>query len=384
MNNIRIIKILIIISTFIFFTVPTLVYSQYKLEKVSEFEINSLYSIEIVDFYPKDLLYLGYKITSAGKRIVLVNYQGDIIIDKILVGEGPNRSSAPFNSMSFSPEGNILLQTSSQIYRFDQKINFINKFSYLSSTTIQIYGRMEFLSFFHFNESLSSFSFITNPSDTNSFRPGSENSMDLIEIYQVDKNKLFKMADVKDRIMYNKFEKYLLANLYFITYTIDPKNKQLYLTTKIDSEIIVYDLILHKFESRIKIKHGDFEMLNKNLITKSDFPSYGRVSLGPKNHKLFLLDGGKIVLDYIREIPYGTYEKKISEDPTYHHFQDPSYHRLILFDSAKQLSGDIALPKNGKLMTSLPGDRLLFQIIDPDVEEDFILYSIYEVVATIK
>jgi hypothetical protein len=57
---------------------------------------------------------------------------------------------------------------------------------------------------------------------------------------------------------------------------------------------------------------------------------------------------------------------------------------LILFDSAKQLSGDIALPKNGKLMTSLPGDRLLFQIIDPDVEEDFILYSIYEVVATIK
>jgi hypothetical protein len=125
-------------------------------------------------------------------------------------------------------------------------------------------------------------------------------------------------------------------------------------------------------------------MLNKNLITKSDFPSYGRVSLGPKNHKLFLLDGGKIVLDYIREIPYGTYEKKISDDPTYHHFQDPSYHRLILFNSSKQLSGDIALPKNGKLMTSLAGDRLLFQIIDPDVEEDFIRYSIYKVVSTIK
>jgi hypothetical protein len=239
---------------------------------------------------------------------------------------------------------------------------------------------MEFFPYFNLTDSKSNFSFITNPSDTNSFRPGTETTKELIEIFQKGTEKPFKIAPITDRTMYSKFDKALLADLYFIIYRLDRKSHKLYLTTKTDSEIIVYDLVTKKLESRINIYHEDFKMLRKSIITRSDFPGNGRISLGPKNHKLFLLDGGKIVLDYIREIPYGTYEKKIADDPTYHHFQDPNYHRLILFDNTKQVSGDIALPANGKLMTSLPGNRLLFQLIDPNLEEDFVRYGIYKVV----
>src|SRR5690606_28389310 len=149
-----------------------------------------------------------------------------------------------------------------------------------------------------------------------------------------------------------------------------------------DNEITVYDLITGKLASEIKVVHGEFKALKQTPITKEDIPSYGRVSLGARNHKIFLLDQGLVVLDYIREIPYGTYEKKIADDPSYHHFQDPAYHRLILFDGTKQLSEDLSLPPNGILKTSLPGNRLLMRLVNPDVEEDYIRYGIFKIVET--
>lgn len=359
---------------------PTDSFSQFQLEKVEEFKINSLLPVVIVDYHPESKLYLGYISDSKGTRIVLIDEQGDFVINKVLVGEGPNQSSAAFNAMAFTEEGDIWLQTPYQLFLYDQKLNVKNKIRYLSGTKMHIYGRMEFFAYFYQNQSQSSLSFITTPSGTNSTRPDRENSSDLIEIYEVEKEELYKMAPALDRSMNKKFDKSTINNLHSIIYKIDPKKKKLFLTTNLDNEITIYDLTSRKLESRIKINHGEFNMLNKSLITESDFQGYGRTSLGAKNHKLFLLDEGMFVLDYIREIPYGTYEKKIAEDRTYHHFQDPAYHRLILFDGSKQLSADIPLPTNEKVTMTLPGNRLLVQLINPDVEEDFIRYGIYQVV----
>lgn len=350
-------------------------FSQYKFEKIEEFKINSLYPVEIVDYYPQDKLYLGYLNTSKGTRITLINESGEMIVQKVLKGDGPNLISSALNSLSFSQDGDIWIQTPIEIVLFDQKLNIKKRIRYLSSSKMQIYGRMEVFHYFNQNESLSSFSFITNPSGTNSYMPNKEN---LIEIYRVEKEELHTMASVTDRPLYKKFDKSMLGNLYFLIYTLDPKKRKLYVTTRLDNEITVYDLNTRKVESRIKIAHDEFKILNKTSITNSDFPSYGNISLGSRNHKIFLLDGGMVVLDYIKEIPYGTYEKKIADDPTYHHFQDPVYHRLILFDGAKQLSGDLPLPINGKLTMTLPNNRLLVQLINPDVEEDFIRYGIYK------
>ncbi|MCH6198646.1 hypothetical protein MMU07_03575 [Aquiflexum sp. LQ15W] len=357
-------------------------FSQFQLEKVEEFKINSLLPVVIVDYHPESKLYLGYISDSKGTKIALIDEDGDFVINKGLVGEGPNQSPAPFNAMAFTKEGDIWLQTAYHLFLYDQKLNVKNKIRYQSGRKVSIYGRMEFFPYFYQNESPSSFSFITNPTGTNSFIPDPDvvNPTTLIEINLVEKDELSRMAPLTDRAMYKVFDKSMFADLYSVNYTIDQKARKIYLRNNVDSEITVYDLLTMKLESRIKINHGAFSMVKKSSISDDDFPSHERIGLAPKNNKLFQLDGGMIVLDYIRGIEYGTYESKVADDPTYHHFQDPAYHRLILFDGTKQVSGDIPLPTNGKVTMALPGNRLLIQLINPDVEEDFIRYGIYKVV----
>ncbi|MCH6234741.1 hypothetical protein [Cognataquiflexum rubidum] len=361
---------------------PTDSFSQYQLEKVEEFKINSLLPVVIVDYHPESKLYLGYISDSKGTRIILIDEQGDFVINKGLVGEGPNQSSAAFNAMAFTEEGDIWLQTPYQLFLYDQKLNVKKKIRYQSGRKVHIYGRLEFFPYFYQNESPSSLSFITNPTGTNSFIPDPDvvNPTTLIEINFVEKDELFRLAPITERSMFKVFDKSNYGMLYSVVYSVDQTRRKLYLTNSIDNEITKYDLITRMLESRIKINHGEFDMLKKSSISDDDFPSDGRISLGPKNNKLFFLDGGMIVLDYIREIPYGTYESKKADDPTYHHFEDPAYHRLILFDGTKQVSGDIPLPTNGKVTMALPGNRLLIQLINTDVEEDFIRYGIYKVI----
>jgi hypothetical protein len=361
---------------------PTDSFSQYQLEKVEEFKINSLLPVVIVDYHPESKLYLGYISDSKGTRIILIDEQGDFVINKILVGEGPNQSSAAFNAMAFTEEGDIWLQTPYQLFLYDQKLNVKKKIRYQSGRKVHIYGSMNFFPYFYQNESPSSFSFITNPTGTNSFIPDPDvvNPTTLIEINLVEKDELSRLAPITDRAMYKVFDKSNYGMLYSVVYSVDQTRRKLYLTNNIDNEITKYDLITRKLESRIKINHGEFGMLRKSSISDDDFPSHGSTGLGPKNSKLFLLDGGMIVLDYIREIEYGTYESKKADDPTYFHFQDPAYHRLILFDGPNQVSGDIPLATNGKVTMALPGNRLLIQLINPDLEEDFIRYGVYKIV----
>lgn len=361
---------------------PTDSFSQYQLEKVEEFKINSLLPVVIVDYHPESKLYLGYISDSKGARIILIDEQGDYVINKGLVREGPNQSSAAFNAMAFTEEGDIWLQTPYQLFLYDQKLNVKNKIRYQSGRKVHIYGRLEFFPYFYQNESPSSLSFITNPTGTNSFIPDPDvvNPTTLIEINLVEKDELSRLAPITDRAMFKVFDKSTYGNLYSVVYSVDQLRRKIFLTTNFDNEITVYDLVTRKLESRIRINHGEFGMLKKSSISDDDFPSHGSTGLGPKNNKLFRLDGGMIVLDYIREIEYGTFESKKADDPTYFHFQDPAYHRLILFDGSKQLSADIPLPTNGKVTMTLPGNRLLIQLINPDVEEDFIRYGIYKVV----
>lgn len=359
---------------------PSHTFAQFKLNKVEEFNINTLSDLNILDYFPSKKIYLGFIKSSKGNDIVLVNAKGKIIVNKNLVGEGPNQSLSHINCMAFSKDGNILLQSATHVLLYDQELVLKERFSYPSSLGIQIRGSKEYFSYFYQDGLESKFSFITNPSNTNSFSNNNELDKNLIEIYTPGIDKLFKIAPAADRKMYKRFSSSLISSLYFIKYRIDNSNKRLYLTTRIDDEITVYNLKTHMLLSKLKVNHGEFNILGVNSISLQDLPSIDGISLGAKNHQLFLLDDGQIILDYVKEIPYGIYEQKKAVDPYYHHYNDPSFHRLILFDQKKQLSGDIPMPKNGHLMISLPGNRLLFQIKDPEVEEDFIRYEIYQIV----
>lgn len=359
---------------------PTGALSQYKWEKLEEFKINSLYNVEIIDYHPKEKLYLGYINTAKGTQIALIDENGEFAAKEMLTGEGPNQSASAINSMAFAEDGNIWLQTAVQLLLCDRDFVIKKRIRYPSSLKMNIYGRMEVFPYFYQEGSSSDLSFITNPSGTNSYIFKKDIGNDLIEIYDIKSDKLDRIAPVADRPMIKRFDEAMRSHLYSLVYAVDRDARKLYLTTALDNDVSVYDLTSRKLVSRIKIVHDEFKILQQNSITEKDLPSHGRVSLGAKNHKIFLLDDGLVLLDFIREIPYGTYEKKKAEDPTYHHFQDPAYHRLILFKGGEQLTGELSLPLNGKLMAVLPGNRLLMQLVNPDVEEDFIRYGIYRLV----
>ncbi len=62
----------------------TFSFGQVKLEKESEIAMESLYPVEIVDYFPNKKIYLGYILSTEGKRIVVINEKGHLISDKVL------------------------------------------------------------------------------------------------------------------------------------------------------------------------------------------------------------------------------------------------------------------------------------------------------------
>lgn len=100
---------------------PLMGYAQYALKKEKEFHIDSLYPVELVDYHPGEGLYLGYvEMKSKGVEVVLVNEEGEIVVQKKLAGEGPEQYTASLNCLAFSDEGEVLLQTPFEVLRYDR------------------------------------------------------------------------------------------------------------------------------------------------------------------------------------------------------------------------------------------------------------------------
>jgi hypothetical protein len=354
--------------------------AQYLLEKTGEFHINSLHPVGMIDYLPSDGLYLGYvNKLSEGMEIAVFSENGEILISKNLHGEGPEEYVTTLNGLGFSEEGDIWVQTSQQLLLYDKKLNLIDRIKHQSSLSYHLSGRPKKASWFYKNDNSSNLSLIVNPSKVGNFlrKIDFENTM-LIEIFDLMENRTYKIAPLSDRPQYKGFDMTVSA-MYAPIYCLDREENKLYLSTKLDDEITVYDLNTDKVMSRIKISHSAYTSLKTIPITRKSLPSYNnRISLAAVNERIYKLAGNLIALEYIREIPYGTYEKKIADDPNYHHLQDPAYHLLILFDHSKQVSSDdISIP-NGIIQVVLPNNRFLIQLINPDVEEEFFRFGLYK------
>lgn len=354
-------------------------FPQYKFEKVKEFKIPSLSQVELIDYYPQKGLYLGYiNKWSKGLEIALINEEGKIIVSKNMKGEGPEQYVSSLNCLGFSSEGDIWALTTHQLLRYDQNLKLKERIRFNPKRQVFIYGKANPFYFFYKNNDRSAFSFIVNPTGTSKYLGMSDfKTTKLIEIFNNKDNVSYEIAPVSERPQYEKLDK-SVGDLYFPIYTLEHGNSpKLYLTTSLDNEITVIDLNTNKVISKIKIKHGKFKSLEASTIATKSLSSYDNITLTSFNRNIFKLDGGFLALEYIREIPYGTYERKIADDPDYHHFKDPDYHRLILFDQNKQLTSDMIIPY-GSIKMSLPNNQLLIKIENPETEEDFIKYGIYK------
>ncbi|MFO7824471.1 MAG: hypothetical protein R6V72_11085 [Cyclobacterium sp.] len=354
---------------------------QYSLEKVEELHVNSLFPLSLIDYFPSERIYLGYvNKFSDGSEVALVNEDGEIMISKNLKGEGPEEYTGTLNGLAFTENGDVWVQTTHLLLRYDQNLNLIERIKYDSGLSYHLYGRPKKFPWFQKENNSSEFSWIVNPTRVGNFlREISFERTKLIEIFSLKEDSTYQIAPISDRSHYRDIDMTISA-MYAPIYYLERENNELYLSTKLDDEITVYDLDRLKVISRIKISHGEFNSLKTIPITNKSLPSYkNRITLAAVNERIYSLDENIIALEYIREIPYGTYEKRIADDPKYHHSRDPEYRRLIFFDQNKQISNDIALP-NGTIELTLPGNRLLVKLIDPDVEEDFIRFGIYKLI----
>ena len=272
------------------------------------------------------------------------------------------------------------MQTTHQLLRYDENLNLQERIKYDPGLLYHLQGRPKKFPWFLKENNSSEFSWIVNPTRVGNFlREISFEHTKLIEIFSLKEGSTYQIAPISDRSHYKDFDMTISA-MYAPIYYLERKNNHLYLSTKLDDEITVYDLDRLKVISRIKISHGEFNSLKTTPITNKSLPSYNnRITLAAVNERIYSLDENIIALEYIREIPYGTYEKRIADDPKYHHSRDPEFHRLIIFDQNKQVSNDIALP-NGIIELVLPGNRFLVKLINPEVEEDFVRFGIYNLI----
>ncbi|MEE4197080.1 MAG: hypothetical protein V2I54_05510 [Bacteroidales bacterium] len=373
----KIILFNLLLLIFFIFTKPAL--SQYKLKKIKEFKINTLFQVNLIDYDSQEGLYLGYTNKySKGLEITIVNEEGEIIISKKMKGEGPEQYSSTLNCMSFSDEGDIWALTPHELLLYDKKLKLKKKNRYESKGRIYNYGGPKPFSYFYKNNEPIDFSFITNPTGSRKFAGVSNfKEKKLLHVSNIGKNDPYELVPVAERPQYEYLDE-SISGIYYPIYTVNKNESILYITTSLDDEITAINLNNNQIAAKIKINHEEFKILENNNITIKNLASYQNITLAAYNYKIFHFDDGLIALEYIREIPYGTYEKKIADNPKYHHFNDPDYHRLILFQNNKQLTKDLAIPY-GKITMSLPDNSLLIKLENPEIEEDFIRYGIFKV-----
>ncbi|SDD87541.1 hypothetical protein SAMN04488104_10934, partial [Algoriphagus faecimaris] len=308
----------------------SLAYSQYQFTKVKEFRINSLYQIGIVDYFNSKDIYLAYiNKLSKGIEVALINGNGEIILSKTLQGDGPEKFTTSMNSLGFSRDGDIWVLTTFELLLYDQKLKLKERIKFKPDTQVYIANRAYPFQYFYKNNNPSNLHFFLNPSGVHNFLGFRQfKSKQLINLYDSRSKSNYSLAPISKRDVAQKLNENM-SDVYFPIYTVDKKKSPiLYLTSSFDNEITIFDLNNDSEIGSIKIEHESFDFLKGVKLDIDDIPSQENITLGAKNHNIFKLGNGLLVLEYIQEIPYGTYEQKIAEDPTYHHFQDPNYHRL--------------------------------------------------------
>ncbi|SFO16998.1 hypothetical protein SAMN04488519_104145 [Algoriphagus ornithinivorans] len=350
----------------------------YRLEKEHEFLIHSLTSVEILDYYPEEKIYLGYTYTANGKEILLLDESGKILLQKNKQGEGPDQHSANLSCLAFSETGDIWAMTSVEILLYDKNLKVKKRFKYQPSNILHLYTISKKFSYFKKDTSKSDITFATIPTGTSRFNPQSIrnfNKAKLFELYDQKSSSISEFSFLSERQITDEFLG-LVGGFYAPIYSIDAKSSKLFLTSTFDGEITIYDLLKETLIGKISIKYEDPSAVDSS--SKLKLESMSKTPDGwlksPKNQSIHVLENGLFAIEYIREVLINPGHKNTAE------ISETIYNnRLILFNQKNQLSNDIIIPERGIIMTSLPGNRLLVKLVNPDKEEDFTRFTIYRI-----
>lgn len=356
-------------------------FGSYHLEKEKEFLIHSLASVELLDYSTEDGLYLGYSVTPKGDEITLVNEDGEIVLSRNMQGEGPEEHVSNLSCLAFSEKGDIWAMTNVHVLRYDQNLKLLERFSYTPNFMINLYGSAKRFSYFRKDTNRTEITFSLVPSGVGRYDQSGNRqyykTAKLLEFYDQRLGGFEEIAPISERRITEEFLG-ILKGFYAPVYILDTETSKLFLTGTFDNEITIYDLNADSVAGSMDVYHGDPNAVEppKSLGTRTLSSTSENWLLAPMNKSIHKLDNGLIALEYITGVSVNPHPGRnlIAEIHS-----DIYRNRLILFDQNRQLSGDLTIPENGVIMTSLPGNRLLIKVVNPEKEEDFTRYAIFNV-----
>jgi hypothetical protein len=356
-------------------------FDSYKFEKEREFLVHSLSTVELLDYYPEDSLYLGYTNTPSGKEICLVKENGEIILKKNLQGDGPDKYGANLSCLGFTEDGDIWAVTSVQVLRYNQNLELLEKFAYKPNHMVNLYYFTERFQFYRKDSNSASISFPVNPSgrSRNVFPFEDYSTAKLLELHDQSSKLSIEIAPISERKVTEEFIR-VVQEFYAPVFFIDVNSFKMYLTATFDNQITVFDLAMDSVINSINIYYGDPNAVKPGSEISTNSLKYNAEGWlqSPMNHKMFKLDSNLLLLEYLSDV-------SIDPDPENGIFsgsmhKDIFKNNIILFKGEHQISGDLTFPVKGIIMTSLPGNRLLVRVENFELEDDFTRYHLYRLI----
>ncbi|PZX52013.1 hypothetical protein [Algoriphagus chordae] len=374
MKNILLVSSLVVNTTFLSFTLSA---QEYTFKKVKEIRVESLAEVGIRDYDPKRDIFVGFiDKRSEGIELAVFDANGNIMASEKRQGEGPEDYQSSALAMGFSPEGDVFVQSSLELVKYDTQFNRLNKVRFEPKTTIVVSGpRSKFVPLTRGND----VSFIVNGSNLNN--RGFNDvpmKMDMIEYYDAGSQIIQSAIPLSSRKVFEGIEDEVFPVSINPIFTIDAQNSNLYFTTSIDNEITVYNPINWNVIQRIPVKHEFFKALDDIPLREANLGLSNKSPLYSRNQKILKFDSDLLGLIYVKEISEAANELRKSEEKPFWMF-DPEFQRVILFKDGVQLPGELTIP-SGLIQMTLPNNRVLVKVANEEEELDYYPFEIWELV----
>ncbi|WP_439488301.1 hypothetical protein [Algoriphagus sp.] len=374
MKNLLIKTLLAIGTTFFSFTLTA---QEYTFKKVREFRVESLAEVGIRDYDPKKDIFVGFiDKRSEGIELAFFDKNGKILASQKREGEGPEDYQSSALAMGFSPEGDVFVQTSLELVKYDSQFNRISKVKFEPKTTTVVYTgpRSKFVPLTRGHD----VSFIVNGSNINNnvFSDVPPSKIEMIDFYDAANRTIKSTLPLSSRKVFQGIEDKVFPASINPIFTVDAQNSNLYFTTTIDNEITVYNPINWNIIQRIPVKHEFFKALKDIPLREANLGLSDKSALYSRNKEILKFDSDLLGLIYVKEISEAANELRKSEEKPFWMF-DPEFQRIILFKDGVQLPGELTIP-SGLIQMALPNNRVLVKVVNHEEELDYYPFEIWE------
>ena len=363
-------------ATFLSFTISA---QEYTFKKVKEIRVKSLAPVGIRDYDPKRDVFVGFiDKRSEGIELAIFDANGNILASQKRQGEGPEDYRSSALTLGFSSDGNVFVQTSVELVKYDLDFNKVSQILYEPKTTIFVYSgpRSKFVPLTRGNN----VSFIVNGTNLNN-RVANDtppSGIDMIDYYDPESNNVHSAIPLSSRKVFEGIEDEVFPLNIFPVFTIDSRNSNLYFTTSIDNEITVYNPINWNVIQRIPVKHEFFKALDDIPLREANLGPMDKPPLFSRNQEILKFDSDLLGLIYVKQISESANELRKSNGETFW-MRDPEFQRVILFKNGVQLPGELTIP-SGLIQMTLPNNRVLVKVVNEEEELDYYPFEIWELV----